>query len=98
MQTSYTDHESRPAVTVDGALYCEPATARRPLGRSSGRRKASRNGDTYHDIDPVGIFMQLTTALACPNGAKILLLFMAPRQWEGAGNVRGFSTVRCEYE
>ena len=28
MQTSYTDHESRPAVTVDGALYCESATAR----------------------------------------------------------------------
>jgi hypothetical protein len=25
-------------------------------------RTASRNGDTYHDIDPVGIFMQLTTA------------------------------------
>lgn len=65
MQTSYTDHESGPcAVTVDGALYCKSATARRPLGRSSGRRKASRNGDTYHDIDPVGIFMQLTTALA----------------------------------
>lgn len=64
--TSHPDHESHrpPAVTADGALYGEPATARRPLGRSSGRRKASRNGDTYHDIDPVGIFMQLTTALA----------------------------------
>jgi hypothetical protein len=30
--------------------------------RSPLWRTASRNGDTYHDIDPVGIFMQLTTA------------------------------------
>ena len=57
MQTSYTDHEIRSfAVTEDGvaALHADRS--------GKLRRTASRNGDTYHDIDPVGIFMQLTTA------------------------------------
>lgn len=100
MQTSYTDHESgRPAVTVDGALYCKSATARRPLGRSSGRRKASRNGDTYHDIDPVGIFMQLTTALAAALTAqKSCCYSWRQGRWKPLATYTGFSTVRCEYE
>ena len=92
---------ARPSdVTVDRALYCEPATVRRPLGRAQAGGRQAETQTPIMTSTLWGSSCSLQRRSRGPNGAEILLLFMAPRQCSGREGrwQLWFSTVRCEYE
>ena len=75
---------ARPSdVTVDRALYCEPATVRRPLGRAQAGGRQAETQTPIMTSTLWGFSCSLQRRSRGPNGAKILLLFMAPRQCKG---------------